>query len=90
MPGGSISGVVGRIEWAYYVAAEIDGYVVTRSDDNRWSLVGTPKGSPNTYHLRQRPLLFVAPTARGALCFPIESIDVGPNHIRATLGPPLQ
>ena len=89
MAGGTIRGVVGRIEWAYHVAAEVEGYVVTRGDDQRWRLVATPKGSPNTFQLRQRPLLFVAPTDRGAMVFPIESIDVEPNQIRASLGPPL-
>lgn len=89
MAGGSIEGVVGRIEWAYCVAAEIEGYVVTRSPDNQWSLVATPKGLPNTFQLRQRPLLFVAPTERGAMCWPIETIEVEPNRVRATLGPPV-
>ena len=89
MAGGSITGVVGRIEWAYHVAAEIDGYVVSRSPENTWSLAATPKGTPNTFQLRMRPLMFVAPTQQGAMCFPIETIDVGPNQIRATLGQPL-
>jgi hypothetical protein len=85
--GGSISGVVGRIEWAYHVAAELQGYVVTRSPENRWSLVATPTRA-DPFQLRQRPLVFVGPTAHGDLCFPIESIDVGPTYIKATLGAP--
>jgi hypothetical protein len=90
MSGATITGVVGQITWAYYTAAAINGYTVTRAD-GRWHLVGTVVMT-DAYKLSQRPLFFVAPHAQGEFRWPILSIehdpDVGPNQLRATLGPP--
>ena len=88
MPGGSIRGVVGRITWSYYTAAALHGYTVTRSPENRWTLVATPV-QMDAFKLAQRPLHFVAPHERGEWRWVIETIDVGPTELRATLGPPL-
>lgn len=88
MTGGAIRGVVGRIEWRYFVAAAIEGYTVTRSADNQWSLLATVIQA-DAFKLRQRPLVFAAPYDAGVWRWPIQSLDVGPNHIRATLGEPL-
>lgn len=90
--GGTIRGVVGRITWGYFDAATINGYTVTRSVDNRWSVSATVV-TKNDYNLRQRPLHFVAPHAKGEWRWPIDAIDMGtdegPTQLRATLGPPL-
>lgn len=92
MAGGSIKGVVGQIKWGYFTAAAINGYTVSRSPDNVWTLIGTVVIADG-FQLMQRPLFFVAPHAKGEWRWPITSIDigttVGPSQIRATLGNPL-
>jgi hypothetical protein len=84
--------VVGQITWSYYTAAAINGYTVTRSASGQWSLMATVVVS-DAYKLRQRPLMFVAPHAKGEWRWPITSLDMvtdrGPNHVLATLGAPL-
>jgi hypothetical protein len=89
---GRLTGVVGRITWAYYNAAAINGYTVTRSHDNRWALTGTIV-TADAFKLTQRPLMFVAPHARGTWRWPIRDLELQPNartptSIRAILGPP--
>jgi hypothetical protein len=90
--GGAIRGVVGQITWSYYTAAAINGYTVTRTKAGQWSLAATVVVA-NAYNLRQRPLMFVAPHAKGEWRWPIESLDMvtdrGPNQLQATLGAPL-
>ena len=88
MAGGSITGVVGRIEGSYFVAAAINGYTVTRSETNDWSLRATVVQA-DAFKLTQRPLVFVAPTNQGAMRWPITVIEQGPSELRAKLGPPL-
>lgn len=86
MAGGSITGVVGQIKWAYYVAADIHGYTITRSEA-RWSLSGFV-GVSDAFKLSQRPLTFVAPTAKGDWRWPIETIEIADGRLIASLGPP--
>lgn len=80
--------MVGQIKWSYYVAAALEGYTVTRTPENRWTLVATVVQA-DAFKMRQRPLHFVAPHATGEWRWRIESIDIGPQQLRATLGPPL-
>jgi hypothetical protein len=97
MPGwGIIRGVVGHIDWghidsAYYHAAALNGYKVTRSPRGAWQLRGLVVMA-DAFKLRQQPLWFVAPHARGAWRWPIRSLEFetsqGPTHLVATLGPP--
>lgn len=56
----------------------------------QWTLSGVPERIEH-FMLRQKPLLLAVPRPKGFFLWPIETIDfVGPNHIRATLGPPEQ
>lgn len=92
MPGwGIIRGVVGRIDWEHFPAAALNGYKVTRSPAGAWQLRGLVVMADH-FKLRQRPLWFVAPHARGAWRWPIRALDVdasrGPTQLVASLGPP--
>jgi hypothetical protein len=87
MPGGSITGVVGQIKWSYYVAAALNDYTVTRSETGEWRLSGTVVLS-DAFKLAQRPLMFVAPHAKGEWRWPILDLDLGANQVRARLGAP--
>ena len=87
-----IRGVVGQIRWAYYTAAAINGYTVTRSKAGAWSLSATVVLA-DAFKIAQRPLLFVAPHEKGEWVWPINTLEydsrLGPN-LRATLGTPLE
>jgi hypothetical protein len=87
MAGLSISGVVGHVKWAYYTAAAVNGYKVTRSADNRWSLRGTIVLA-DAFKLSQRPLMFVAPTEKGEWRWPIVDLQIISGELTAQLGPP--
>ena len=89
MAGGSIQGVVGQIMWSYYKAALLEGYTVTRSPTNEWTLrARVVPGASDAFKLAQRPLVFVAPTEHGAMKWPIESLQVVDGALTAQLGPP--
>lgn len=85
---GSITGVVGQVKWAYYMAAALNGYTVTRTGST-WILRGTVVAS-DAFKLAQRPLMFVAPTKHGAWRWPIETVTITGGQLEATLGPPCQ
>lgn len=78
--------MVGQIKWAYYVAAAINGYSVTREAD-QWTLRGTVVLA-DAYKLAQRPLLFVAPHAKGEWRWPILALTLIDGRLTATLGAP--
>jgi hypothetical protein len=88
MTGAVISGVVGQIRWAYYVAAAVNGYTVTRSADGVWALSANVIDR-DAFKLAQRPLTFVALHEKGAWTWPITSIVIHPDThaLTATLGP---
>lgn len=94
MPGplrGSVRGVVGRIDWAWYVAAAINGYLVTR-DGPRWNLRATVV-KVDKYNMSQKPLKFVAEVRdrRGTKVewrWPIRDLEVHEGTVTAVLGPP--
>lgn len=81
-----IRGVKAVIRWAYYNAAAINGYTVTRKDGT-WNLRATVVSS-DAFKMAQRPLVFVAPHAKGEWRWPIESLRVEANQLVATLGTP--
>lgn len=75
MPG-SFSGHAARITWQYHTAADITGYRITVDDITKdWTLTATLATS-DAYALGQRPLVFVAPTKRGAVRCEIRSLVV--------------
>lgn len=87
-----ISGVVGRLDWGYFVAGAINGYKVQRNEDGSWELKGTLVNF-DAFKIRQRPLVFIAPHAHGEWRWPVKTVDlgegIGPRELRATLGPQL-
>jgi len=87
--GGSITGVVGRVEWSYFVAAAIHGYTVTRSAENAWRLTATVVQA-DAFKLTQTPLVFVAPHDNGAWRWPILSSTLQAGTLTAQLGPPIE
>lgn len=96
-----LTGVVGQIRWAYYIAAAINGYAVTREKDNklRWRLRGNVV-MHDRFKLAQRPLRFVAPYVAqvpgpggktvdrpASWAWPILEFDIHQGVITAVLGP---
>jgi len=85
----SIRGIVGRIDWSYFVAAAINGYTVTPCADGRWQLHATVV-TFDAFKIRQRPLIFIAPHKDGEWRWPITTVDLGEGHgpreLQATLG----
>lgn len=90
MPAG-ISGVVASIRWAYYTAAAVNGYTVTRDPVTKaWSVTGTIVLA-DAFKLTQRPLKFVAPHARGEWVWPIDSpVPRVAGPFMAKLGNPIE
>jgi hypothetical protein len=84
-----IRGVVGLVKWAYYNAAAINGYKVSRGTDNVWKLRATVV-SADSFKLAQRPLRFVAPHDKGEWEWPITEFNLSGGQLTATLGEPLQ
>lgn len=87
-----IRGVVGRLDWGYFVAGAINGYTAQRLEDGSWDLTGTLVNF-DAFKIRQRPLVFIAPHAHGEWRWPVKTVDLGegsgPRELRATLGPQL-
>jgi hypothetical protein len=81
----SIKGVVGQITWAYYHAAAINGYTVTRSPEGAWTLRACVVTS-DAFKLSQRPLMFVAPHSQGEWRWPIEGYELHDGVVTARLG----
>jgi hypothetical protein len=84
-----LKGVNGQIKWSYHVAAELNGYTVSRTPEKTWSMRGTVKQA-DAFRLGQRPLMFIAPHKGGEWRWPIESITYEGNTVSASLGPPLE
>jgi hypothetical protein len=81
-----LTGVVGRVKWAYYDAALIEGYAVARTAEE-WSLRATVVMS-DAFKMAQQPLVFVAPHQHGQWRFPILSHELTSGTLTARLGPP--
>lgn len=85
--GAAIRGVVGQIKWAYYLAAAINNYTVTRDVQGQWRLRATVVQC-DRFKLSQRPLVFVAPHARGEWRWPITGYELQAGALTASLGAP--
>ena len=87
MPAG-MTGVVASIRWAYYTAAAVNGYAVTRDPVTKaWSVTGTIVLA-DAFKLSQRPLAFVAPHQGGAWTWPIlDPVPRVAGPFTARLGP---
>ena len=89
-----VRGVVAELRWAYYTAAGIEGWTVIRDPKG-----ARPKGAPagwslsarvvqsDPFKLAQRPLVFVAPHAKGRWVWPVERFVVVNGALSARLGP---
>lgn len=85
--GVQIRGVIGQIKWSYYIAAGLHGYTVRRDKATGvWSLTGTVVVS-DAFKMSQRPLEFVAPTAKGEWRWAIQSHQIHNGTVTATLTP---
>jgi hypothetical protein len=81
-----IRGVIGVVKWAYYNAAAIEGYTVTRTKGSAsWSLRATVILS-DSFKLSQRPLMFEAPHQGGVWRWPIEEFSIVNGTMTARLG----
>jgi hypothetical protein len=89
----AVRGVSAEIRWAYYRAAVVGRYTVTRTGKGlsaRWAVTATITES-NAYNLAQRPLMFVAPHGdKGrAWHWPIEAFTLDCGRFVARLGQPV-
>jgi hypothetical protein len=84
-----ITGRVGHIRWAYYTAAQIEGYTVARTRDGKWSLTAIVVLA-DSFKMAQRPLTFTAKHAKGEWRWPITSMTLNQDTKRLTaeLGAP--
>jgi hypothetical protein len=82
-----VKGVIGQVKWSYYNAAAIHGYAVSRSAEGQWSLRASVVMA-DAFKLSQRPLVFVAPTQRGDMRWPIVDLNLAEGALVATLGQP--
>ena len=81
----TVRGVIGRLEWGYFTAAAIHGYMVTRTADVwylRASVVST-----DAYKLAQRPLIFVAPTKGGEWRWTVRHYTLAAGTLTAEMEP---
>jgi hypothetical protein len=83
---GSIRGVVGYVRWAYYDAARIDGYTITR-EGSRWTVTGRVVFS-DSFKMTRRPLIFVAPHKHGEWRWPMQEFELRDGVVTAQLGAP--
>lgn len=87
-----LHGATATLVWGYRTAAELRSWSIVKGHEH-WTLTATI-AKADRFQCQQaityKELLFEAPRPQGRWCWAIETIDVGPNEIRATLGPPLQ
>lgn len=74
------------IRWAYYEAAAIHGYSITRADQ-QWTVTGQIVDA-DPFKLSQRPLLLVVPFTGGAWTWPILDPPASRGPFTSRLGPP--
>lgn len=97
--GGVIRAVLGYITWSYYRAGSLTEIVVTRSNphvackcarcaEGRWRLQATLVLS-DAFKLSRKPLLFVVPTQKGNMVWPITDIEIKDRAVTASLGKPM-
>lgn len=88
-----IPGREGQIRWAYYVAAGVEGWMLTPLSAEarpgtrpKWSLSARLVGV-DKFKMAQRPLLFVTQFGRGRSLWQIEAFRIEGDRLIATLGP---
>lgn len=99
MARGVVRAPLGRIMWSYYAAASCTGIVVTRStphvnckcracEQGRWLLQATLVLS-DAFKLSRKPLIFVIPTDKGNMTWPITDLEIKDRTVTASLGTPI-
>lgn len=81
----TIRGLVGEIRHSWHLACELRDWTVVQDETQR-SLTATFV-RPDIYRLAQRPLMFVAPHAKGAYRWPILELEMSGAAVTARLGP---
>lgn len=83
-----IRGRVAALKWAYFNAAAIEGYAVTRDAQKVWTVTGAMvPGAVDLFKLAQRPLYFVAPFKGGAWRWEVHTLTMlEGGRFAATLG----
>jgi hypothetical protein len=78
LPTGGIRGTIAEIKWAYFTAAAVNGYAVTRDKPSKvWTVSGAfVPGLVDAFKLAQRPIFFVAPFRRGAWRWEIQQLTM--------------
>lgn len=76
------------ILWGYRQAVVLKSWQIAKVK-GKWTLRGAVQ-RVDAFQARQRPLLFTAPRPKGYWAWPIETLDLGPSQLVATLGPPEQ
>ena len=78
MDTGGIRGIVAAVKWAYFNAAAVNGYTVTRDPVTKaWTVTGAfVPGLVDAYKIAQRPIFFVAPFHHGAWRWEIQQLDI--------------
>lgn len=84
----TLHGGTASLLWGYRTAAVLKTWRIAKRE-GKWTLTATIE-RVDAFQARQKPLLFTAPRAGGFWAWPIESLDMGPNQLRAILGPPEQ
>jgi hypothetical protein len=87
MFGGVLTGESGWIEYGYDAAATLEKYTVTRNQTTGEYVLAARCVASNAYALTQRPLVFVVPTVRGDLRWPVLEFTVEGEAVWARLGP---
>jgi hypothetical protein len=83
----TMTGRSGSISWAYHAAAVLSGWTVHRTEQHEWTLTANIDRA-DRFKLAQRPLFFNAPRRGGFYTWPINSVTVGHETLKASLGPP--
>jgi hypothetical protein len=82
----TLRGVEAFVQWGYHRAATLRDWEVTRTGPGAFELSARIVET-NAIRLQQRPLVFVAPTQKGAWSWPIVTLHIAGASCSATLGP---
>lgn len=79
-------GTVGSLVWGYHTAATFRRWAIYKVKGD-WMLTARID-TINYFQARQAPLLFTAPRPGGFYSWSVSAMDIGPQTLRAKLGPP--
>lgn len=84
-----VGGLVGRIQWHYHVAADVQGFTVDR-DERGQLFLRAAVSQFSEYRLSQAPLTFIVTVKGGEWKWPIvEVLSFAERALYAHLGAPL-